>query len=75
VPDKLQVDVRGGDIIVTMAGTTFKMIFQRFPIAPQLMANWYAPRGEAGGDAKRAHFLAAAWKLATAKARELRWIK
>jgi hypothetical protein len=75
VPDKLQVDVRGGDIIVTMAGTTSKMIFQRFPIAPQLMANWYAPRGEAGGDAKRAHFPAAAWKLTTAKARELRWIR
>jgi hypothetical protein len=70
----LHVEVHGSDIVVTLPSTTFKVIFQRFPIAPQLMANWHVPRGKAVSEARRRQFLASAWKVASDKARELRWI-
>jgi hypothetical protein len=55
--------------------TTFKVVFQRFPVAPQLMANWYVPRGQAAvSETRQRQFLATAWKIASDKARELGWI-
>jgi len=47
-----------------------KVIFQRFPVAPQLMANCPAP-GKAMSEARWGQLLAQAWKLADGKAREL----
>jgi hypothetical protein len=71
---RLHVEVKGSEIVVTLPSTNFKAVFQRFPVAPQLMASWYAPRGKALSDPRRAQFFAGAWKLADAKARELGWI-
>jgi hypothetical protein len=70
----LHVEVQGSDLVVTLLSTTFKVVFQRFPVAPQLMANWYAPRGKAVSETRRRQFLASAWKIASDKARELGWI-
>jgi hypothetical protein len=70
----LRVEMQAGEIVVTMAGTNFKAVFQKFPGVPQLVANWHAIRDKRVAEAKRAQFLTSAWKLATNKARELGWI-
>jgi hypothetical protein len=74
VGDSLHVEVHGWDIVVMLPRTTFKITFQRFPTAPQLMATCPAPRGKAMSEAKWGQLLAHAWKLADDKARELGWL-
>jgi len=58
----LHAYVRGDDIIVTLPGANFKVVFQRFPVAPQLMANWSAR--DAGMTTEE--FLTEAWQLCEA---------
>jgi hypothetical protein len=70
----LHVEVQGGDIIVTMPGTSFKVVYHKPPSSPQLMAKWYATRDKQAGQGMRAEFLAGAWTAANDKAREVGWI-
>jgi hypothetical protein len=70
----LNVEVQGNEIVVTLPGTKFKVVYHKPPGSPQLMAKWHASRDKHFGEAKRAEFLANAWKVANDKARELGWI-
>jgi hypothetical protein len=70
----LHVEVQGENIVVTLLGTHFKVVYHKPPGSPKLMAKWYASRDKHVGEAKRAEFLTDAWKLANDKARELGWI-
>jgi hypothetical protein len=72
---ELGVEVQGGDIIVTMPGTSFKVIYHKPAGSPQLIAKWYATRDKHAGQVRRAEFLANAWTAANDKARGLGWIK
>jgi hypothetical protein len=71
---ELSVEVTGNEILITLPGTSYSVIY-------------FKPRGQAWLAAKHivhkddlhiamtsAEFLAKAWKVANDKARELRWI-
>lgn len=70
----LQVNVQGSDIVVTLEGTNFKVVYHKPPGSPQLMAKWYSTKDKNAGEAKRAAFLTDAWRAAKEKARELGWL-
>ena len=70
----LHVEVRERDIIVTMPGTTFRIVYRKPDRAPQLVARLDYFQNQQKGPITRAKFLALAWKLANDKARELGWI-
>jgi hypothetical protein len=70
----LQVEVQGDDIIVTMQGTSFRVVYRRPHLDPGLVAKLdYFPE-EQKGPITHAEFFASAQKLAADKARELGWI-
>jgi hypothetical protein len=70
----LHIEVQSGEIVVTLPGTSFKVVYHKPPGSPQLMAKWYATRDKQAGQVMRAEFLAGAWQAANDKARELGWI-
>jgi hypothetical protein len=70
----LHVAVQGDDIIVTMQGTSFRVVYRKPHLDPGLVAKLdYFPE-EQKGPVTHAEFLARAWKAAADKARELGWI-
>ena len=71
----LSVEARDRDIIVTMPGTSFRVVYRKRDRSPQLVARLDYFQNEQKGPIARAEFLANAWNLANDKARELRWIK
>ncbi len=71
----LHVEARDRDIIVTMPGTSFRVVYRKPDRGPQLVARLDYFQNEQKGPITRAEFLARAWKLANDKARELGWIK
>jgi hypothetical protein len=69
---RLRVELDGDDIIVSMPGTQFRVIYQRQPSAAGLVArDW---RNSPGSGILQKDFLARAWRVANDKARELGWI-
>jgi hypothetical protein len=71
----LRVDVRGGEIIVTMPGTGFRVIYARSHDDPGLVATSFHGRNGQETKIKLPTFLAHAWTVANDKARELHWLK
>jgi hypothetical protein len=72
--NKLQVEVHGDEIIVTLPGTEYVATYYR--ATPQeLLAKSHAGQEVERAPMSSAEFYARAWKLANAKARELGWIK
>jgi hypothetical protein len=71
--DDLKVEVRAGDIVVTMPGTSFRVVYRK-PRGPQLVARLDYLQDQQKGPISRVEFLARAWKAANDKARELGWI-
>jgi hypothetical protein len=70
----LQVEVQGDDIIVTMQGTSFRVVYRKPHLDPGLVAKLdYFPE-EQKGPITHAEFFAPAQKFAADKARELGWI-
>lgn len=69
------VEVSEHEILVTMPGTNFFVRYERSKDAPGLVAT--AIRGRKDQDAKVSlpAFLAAAWRAANDKAREIGWIR
>jgi hypothetical protein len=69
----LAVEVRGGEIIITKAGTDFSVTYEKRPENPHfiLTRSWIAPNMSS---ATISQFRALAFQMAVAKARELRWI-
>jgi hypothetical protein len=72
--NEFHIEVQGNEIVVTMEGTNFKVIYYKPTGSPQLMAKWYSTKDKHAGEAKRAQFLSDAWRAANEKARELGWI-
>jgi hypothetical protein len=73
-PD-LHVEARDQDIVVTMSGTSLRVVYRKpHRGSQQLVARLDYFQDQQKGPITRAEFLALASKLANDKARELGWI-
>jgi hypothetical protein len=70
----IYLDVRGGDIIVDLPGTSYTVTYHKPAVCPQLLAAYPPAKDDARTGLTQAQFLARAWRLANDKARELGWI-
>ena len=70
----LHIEVRNQDIVVTMPGTSLRVVYRKPHRGSQLVARLDYFRDQQKGPITRAEFIAKALKLANAKARELGWI-
>jgi hypothetical protein len=71
---KLDVEVWGNDIMVTLPGTSYWVTYFKRKGSPGLLAKDIVSKDDPRIPMTSAEFLAKAWKLANAKARELGWI-
>ena len=70
----IYLDVRGGDIIVDLPGTSYTVTYHKPAVSPQLLAAYPSSKDDARTGLTLEQFLARAWRLANDKARELGWI-
>jgi hypothetical protein len=70
----IHLDVRGGDIIVDLPGTSYTVTYHKPAVSPQLLAAYLPGEDDPRTELTQAAFLARAWRLANEKARELDWI-
>ena len=70
----IHLDVRGGDIIVDLPGTSYTVTYHKPAVCPQLLAACPPAKDDPRAELTQAGFLAKAWRLANDKARELGWI-
>jgi hypothetical protein len=71
---KIAVEVAGDEIVVTMPGTSFKVVYEKTDEG-QLIANSFSARRESEKtNIGFPEFLSVAWTAANTKARELGWI-
>ena len=70
----IHLDVRGGDIIVDLPGTSYTVTYHKPAVSPQLLAAYPPGQNDPRTELTQAEFLARAWRLANEKARELDWI-
>ena len=70
----LHVEVQRDDILVTMPGTSFRVVYRKPNLGPELVARLNYFPDEQKGPIARAEFLAKARRAANDKARELGWI-
>jgi hypothetical protein len=70
----IYLDVRGGDIIIDLPGTSYTVTYHKPAVYPQLLAANPPAKDDARTGLTQAQFLARAWRLANDKARELGWI-
>ena len=70
----LHVEARDRDIIVTMPGTSFRVVYRKPDCGPQLVARLDYFQNEQKGPITRPEFIAKALRLANDKACELGWI-
>ncbi|MBK5196922.1 MAG: hypothetical protein JJE37_01395 [Methyloceanibacter sp.] len=71
---KLRVQVVDDKLIVTLPGSHYSVTYYKPGSASHLMAKNIAERDDLRIQLPVADFLAAAWRLANDKARELGWI-
>ena len=69
---RLCAEVEDDVIIITLPGTTFRVIYSKPKKSPGLVA--FGARGDKDAGLYQADFLARAWRVADDKARELGWI-
>ena len=72
-PD-LYVEARTQDIVITMPGTTFRVVYRKPYRGSQLVQRLDYFQNEQKGPITREAFLALALKAANDKAREMGWI-
>jgi hypothetical protein len=70
----LSLEVVGNEILVTMRGTRYGVIYFKRRGSPGLFARNIVHEDDPRAPMTSAEFLAQAWKLANDKARELGWI-
>jgi hypothetical protein len=70
----LHIEVRAQDIIVTMPGTSLRVVYRRPHRGSQLVARLDYFQDQQKGPITRAEFLTRALKAASDKARKLGWI-
>jgi hypothetical protein len=72
---RLNVEVQGDDIVVTLPGTGYVVTYYRAAAFPQqLLTKSHSGREYEGAPMTQAEFHARAWKVASHKARALGWI-
>jgi hypothetical protein len=71
--DGLHVEVQGGDIVVTLPGTSYRVVYCK-PAGSPLPTKEFPVKNDRRASMKVATFLALARKLANAKGRGLGWI-
>ena len=64
----IHLDVRGGDIIVDLPGTSYTVTYHK------LLAAYLHTKDDTRTRLTQAEFLAREWRLANDKAREMSWI-
>jgi hypothetical protein len=70
----IHLDVRGGDIIVDLPGTSYTVTYHKPAVSHQLLAAYLPRENDPRAELTQAEFLARAARLANEKARELDWI-
>ena len=70
----LRVQVFCEEIIVSLPGSTYKVFYYKPDNSPQLLARGLPLKDDLRLALTAGDFLAQAWKLANAKARDLGWI-
>ena len=70
----IHLDVRGGDIIVDLPGTSYVVTYHKPAVSHQLLAAYLPGEKDPRTELTQAEFLARAARLANEKARELDWI-
>ena len=68
------LEVRGGDIIVDLPGTSYTVTYHKPAVSPQLLATYLPAKDDPRTEMTQAKFLARAWSFANDRARELGWI-
>jgi hypothetical protein len=71
---KFELEVRDGDITVTLPDTSYTVTYYTPKNSPQLLAKRIADRDDPRVALRLSEFLGAAWHLANDKARVLGWI-
>ena len=69
---RLHIEVEGDGIVVTLPGTTFRVIYRKPNQSPGLVS--CGIRGDKRAGIREVDFLARAWWVTNDKARELGWI-
>ena len=69
---RLRIEVEDDGIVVSLPGTTFRVIYRKTSDGPGLVA--FALRGDKSAGISQTSFLARARRVAKSKARELGWI-
>jgi hypothetical protein len=68
---RLRIEVESDVMIVTLPGTTFRVIYSKPKKSSRLVA--FGVRGDNDAGLSQVDFLARAWRVANDKARELGW--
>jgi hypothetical protein len=71
---ELKLEVRDGDITITLPGSSYTVTYYKDKKYPQMLAKSIASKDDPKVAMTGAEFLAAAWRAANNKARELGWI-
>ena len=71
-PLRLRIEVEDDVLMVTLPGTTFRVIYSKPRKSPGLVA--FGVHGDKDAGLSQVDFLARAWRVANDKARELGWI-
>jgi hypothetical protein len=71
---ELRVQVIGGNVVVTLPGFTYAVTYYKPEGSPGLLMKYSVTDNDLRLQMTGSEFLAEAWKVANAKARELGWI-
>ena len=68
------LSVNADEIVVTVPFTSYTVTYYKPDNSPQLLARKFPSKDDSSVPITQAEFLAQAWRLANAKARELGWV-
>ena len=68
------LSVNADEIVVTVPFTSYAVTYYKPDNSPQLLARKFPSKDDSSVPMTQAEFLAQAWRLANAKARELGWV-
>ena len=68
------LSVNADEIVVTVPFTSYTVTYYQPDNSPQLLARKFPSKDDSSVPMTQAEFLAQAWRLANAKARELGWV-
>ena len=68
------LSVNADEIVVTVPFTSYTVTYYKPDNSPQLLASKFPSKDDSSVPMTQAEFLAQAWRLANAKARELGWV-